>query len=152
MTERPDPRQTDLWGIDRYYEDAFGEWHATPESTLVAIMKAMEADPDQNGPAGDPPVLFIRPGRPTCLIEAGELTLESGERLGVSCGLPANPPIGYHTLQPEDGSRPIRVISCPDRCHLPEDLRIWGWSLQLYALRSANSWGIGDLHDLGELA
>ncbi len=33
---------------------------------------------------------------------------------------------------------------------LPEPPRTWGWMLQLYALRSAGSWGIGDLADLRE--
>src|SRR5262249_35008541 len=33
---------------------------------------------------------------------------------------------------------------------LPEPPRTWGWMVQLYALRSASSWGIGDLADLRE--
>jgi 4-alpha-glucanotransferase len=36
------------------------------------------------------------------------------------------------------------------RCPLPP--RGWGWALQLYALRSAASWGLGDLADLARLA
>ena len=31
---------------------------------------------------------------------------------------------------------------------LPEPPETWGWMLQLYALHSAGSWGIGDLGDL----
>ena len=34
-------------------------------------------------------------------------------------------------------------------CHAAPD-RVWGWAVQLYALRSRNSWGIGDLVDLRE--
>ncbi len=38
-----------------------------------------------------------------------------------------------------------------DRCEeAPE--RTWGWAIQLYALRSRNSWGIGDLADLRRFA
>ena len=37
-------------------------------------------------------------------------------------------------------------------CYLPEDMRIWGWAVQLYSTRSASSWGIGDLGDLRTLA
>ena len=33
---------------------------------------------------------------------------------------------------------------------LPETPRAWGWMLQLYALHSPGSWGIGDLGDLRE--
>ncbi|MDQ1738349.1 MAG: 4-alpha-glucanotransferase, partial [Pseudonocardiales bacterium] len=36
------------------------------------------------------------------------------------------------------------------RCHLP-DQRAWGWTVQLYAVRSKLSWGIGDLGDLRTL-
>ncbi|HEX2180574.1 MAG TPA: 4-alpha-glucanotransferase, partial [Actinomycetota bacterium] len=43
-------------------------------------------------------------------------------------------------------------IVSPGTCHLPEDLRTWGWAVQLYALRSSQSWGMGDLSDLEELA
>lgn len=32
-------------------------------------------------------------------------------------------------------------------CH-PSPERVWGWSVQLYALRSRSSWGVGDLADL----
>jgi 4-alpha-glucanotransferase len=39
----------------------------------------------------------------------------------------------------------------PGACYLPERLRIWGWAVQLYALRSAASWGMGDFADLREL-
>ena len=31
---------------------------------------------------------------------------------------------------------------------LPEPPEAWGWMLQLYALQSAGSWGMGDLGDL----
>ena len=35
----------------------------------------------------------------------------------------------------------------PDPCS-PPPRRAWGWALQLYSLRSSQSWGIGDLADL----
>lgn len=42
------------------------------------------------------------------------------------------------------------------RCFLPEPLgrgeRVWGVSVQLYTLRSASNWGIGDYRDLGQVA
>ncbi|MEX2587266.1 MAG: 4-alpha-glucanotransferase [Actinomycetota bacterium] len=44
------------------------------------------------------------------------------------------------------------IPDAAERCHLPGNLRAWGWSLQLYALRSAASWGIGDLGDLAVFA
>ncbi|WP_265499847.1 4-alpha-glucanotransferase [Paracoccus beibuensis] len=38
------------------------------------------------------------------------------------------------------------------RCYLPEDGRAWGVALQLYQLRSARNWGIGDFGDLADMA
>ncbi|WP_435169897.1 4-alpha-glucanotransferase [Falsirhodobacter sp. 1013] len=39
------------------------------------------------------------------------------------------------------------------RCHLPADgRRVWGVALQLYQIRSARNWGIGDFADLEVLA
>lgn len=39
-----------------------------------------------------------------------------------------------------------------ETCHLPPDLRSWGWAIQLPAVRSRSSWGLGDLGDLRRLA
>src|SRR6185436_16708281 len=42
------------------------------------------------------------------------------------------------------------------RCFIPESLagdrRVWGISIQLYSLRSARNWGIGDFSDLAQIA
>jgi 4-alpha-glucanotransferase len=64
--------------------------------------------------------------------------------------LPPDLPIGYHELTTDDRSTPTMVVVTPRRC--PAVSRAWGWATQLYALRSRDSWGIGDLGDLRELA
>ncbi|TDV53676.1 4-alpha-glucanotransferase [Actinophytocola oryzae] len=56
---------------------------------------------------------------------------------------PDTPPIGYHQL--DDGQE---LIVTPRR--LPAVTPAWGWMLQLYALHSKDSWGIGDYADLRE--
>lgn len=56
---------------------------------------------------------------------------------------PDTPPLGYHQL--DDGRE---LIVTPRR--LPPVEPAWGWMLQLYALHSAGSWGIGDYADLRE--
>lgn len=76
--------------------------------------------------------------------------------------LPDNLPLGWHTLTAisDDGSNPARsasgmVVVTPDYLELPETMknkRTWGLMAQLYATRSAESWGLGDLHDLGSLS
>lgn len=49
----------------------------------------------------------------------------------------------------------IPLIIAPARCHEPAWVkggqRLWGFSVQLYGLRSPRNWGIGDLGDLQEL-
>ncbi|HEY0833935.1 MAG TPA: malto-oligosyltrehalose trehalohydrolase [Azospirillum sp.] len=72
--------------------------------------------------------------------------------------LGAAPPLGYHRLRMEANGvgAETTVIAVPDRCHLPAPLemgeRVWGLSAQLYALRSAADWGMGDFGDLVRLA
>jgi 4-alpha-glucanotransferase len=75
---------------------------------------------------------------------AGALTLESGGTATVQVGDPL--PAGVHLLA--DGT-PV-VVGPP--ALPPAERRVWGWQLQLYQLRSARSWGIGDYADLRTLA
>ncbi|HUS61280.1 MAG TPA: 4-alpha-glucanotransferase, partial [Acidimicrobiales bacterium] len=63
--------------------------------------------------------------------------------------LPRDIGIGYHHLRGRDDQ--VSLIVSPGRCHLPANLRTWGWAAQLYATRSRSSWGIGDLGDLRTL-
>ncbi|MGE5026987.1 MAG: malto-oligosyltrehalose synthase, partial [Betaproteobacteria bacterium] len=67
--------------------------------------------------------------------------------------LPRSPGLGYHTFALEDGpGDAMRLIVVPGRCYQPAalagDERIWGFSAQLYALRSERNWGMGDFSDL----
>jgi (1->4)-alpha-D-glucan 1-alpha-D-glucosylmutase len=71
--------------------------------------------------------------------------------------LPGIDVIGYHRLEISDGeeSATMPLIVTPERCHLPEAVRdgrrVWGLSTQLYGVRSASDWGIGDFSDLVRL-
>ena len=44
------------------------------------------------------------------------------------------------------------AVIAPRRCPRPAVPPQWGWMVQLYALRSRASWGIGDLRDLADLS
>ena len=61
---------------------------------------------------------------------------------------------GYHELRLDGPGQHAgtTVIVTPERSYLPafleQDGRLWGPSLQLYALRSLRNWGIGDYGDL----
>jgi len=80
---------------------------------------------------------------------ARRILLENGDEVAAPHALPPDFPFGYHTLlQRDSGARPLVVA--PQRCHAPPE-RDWGWSVQLYALRSRRSWGMGDLGDLRAL-
>ena len=135
------------------YKDALGKWHEAGQKTEQAILTAMGVDPDSPVlPEENDPVLLIRDGESRRLLGPGMLTLESGETQGVLDRLPGDLPHGYHTLQLEGSEQAIPVIATPRRCWLPADLKTWGWSVQLYAARSRESWGIGDFNDLYRLA
>ena len=66
--------------------------------------------------------------------------------------LPAGLPTGWHELRAilASGTAESPLVVVPDR--MPEVDREWGAMAQLYSLRSSDSWGMGDLADLKELA
>ena len=71
--------------------------------------------------------------------------------------LPTDLPLGYHRLHLRSGEQEFDspLIVTPAWLGLPERMgsrRIWGLATQLYSVRSAGSWGIGDLADLADLA
>nr|WP_239579360.1 4-alpha-glucanotransferase [Microlunatus panaciterrae] len=71
--------------------------------------------------------------------------------------LPADLPLGYHTLHARsagmEASTTLAVT--PPWLGLPPRLgerRTWGFAAQLYSVRSRGSWGVGDLTDLTDLS
>jgi 4-alpha-glucanotransferase len=114
------------------------------------VLQSMGAG-DQERPPDVPTLRFARPGD---RIEGRgwELHTEDGADITLfdDGALPEDLPIGYHLLR--RGDTEVFLVVSPGRCHLPEGLRTWGWAAQLYAIRSRQSWGIGDLADLGRLA
>jgi 4-alpha-glucanotransferase len=69
--------------------------------------------------------------------------------------LPMGLPLGWHRLQARSGQRvaSVALVLTPPRVELPPglDRPVWGFMVQLYAVRSRRSWGLGDLEDLAEL-
>ena len=67
---------------------------------------------------------------------------------------PPDVPVGYHRLvataddRKVDAALIVAPATCPTRAEIG---RAWGWMVQLYAVRSHQSWGLGDYADLAEL-
>ncbi|SON62944.1 4-alpha-glucanotransferase [Mycobacterium simulans] len=188
------------FGIATGYEDWMGRHVVVSETTLVAVLAALDvsAETEQQRNAALtahlrsywarplPPVIVARAGAQTRFwahVTHGApaevwLRLEDGTiRDGVvqvdnftppfgldgrwvgeaSFVLPADLPLGYHRahLRSGDYQTSTALIVTPDWLGLPEKLatrRAWGLAIQLYSVRSRQSWGIGDLTDLADLA
>ncbi len=119
-------------------------------SSDEAIESALDAARERDQATPLPPTVVVVEGRPTSLGVAVRLDLEDGTSLEVGAdeSLPSELPLGWHTAVADE--RTSTVIVAPARM---DDIRpTWGWMLQLYALRSADSWGMGDFGDLAEFA
>ena len=79
-----------------------------------------------------------------------------GELIGEALfGLPEVLAAGYHRIRAElaDGREAqTLLVVAPARLPASRGGRQWGLQTQLYSVRSAGSWGTGDLADLAELA
>jgi len=104
------------------------------------------ADVDRAGLLA-PTVAVRLTGEPHAFPGAVELVDEAGTRIEVSDELPADLAPGWYRLGTRDGQQ-VTLVAAPPKVPLTQPT--WGWMLQLYAMRSERSWGIGDLGDLRE--
>ncbi|MBA3890539.1 MAG: 4-alpha-glucanotransferase [Gemmatimonadaceae bacterium] len=103
----------------------------------------------------------------SAVLEDGEeLTVEGGAADGagheVLVQLPAALPLGYHIVRvalhtatgPFAAEQLLIVVptSCVRAEELLKDRRAWGIVANLYSIRSARNWGVGDTTDLAALA
>jgi 4-alpha-glucanotransferase len=118
-----------------------------------------------------PPSVVVRGGGATVVVRAAEepvleIRLEDGTTAppvaAASPGETRGPltawhvslpelPLGWHTLHAQERGRSdsCRLVVAPAHIALPPGLgRAWGWMVQLYSMRSADSWDIGDYGDL----
>lgn len=97
-------------------------------------------------PGAAPSTAAVRvTGRPQPFPGAVALVGEDGQHTVVHDELPAGLSPGWYDVELRSGRR-ITLVAAPPQ--VPQAPPAWGWMLQLYALRSARSWGIGDLADL----
>lgn len=122
-------------------------------SSPAAVRESLAA---AEGRSPTPPVVVVRrsAGGHVAVGGPAQLRLEEGAHRAVASDggrvrLPPGLPLGWHCL--ELGDRELPVIVTPDRV-TPREQRGWGWMVQLYAMRSNESWGVGDIADLSTLA
>jgi 4-alpha-glucanotransferase len=152
------PEELRAWGVEPGYWDVTGQWRDVPQETLSAVLGTLDAAPE--GPPASAPLVTVTEGGPWPELPDGTLVLEEGATLGLRAGEapPPDLPYGYHRFEALYGAdhagirAETRTIAvCPRRCPAPPLGRSWGWSAQLYATRSRDSWGIGDFADLHRL-
>ena len=148
-------------GVATWYEDSRRERVAVSAETVVSVLGLLDVDattPDRIAEALAsarasaksrllPPTIVLRSGAGRPLPGSGVVTTEDGERIDVGDALPGDLPLGWHRLV--CGEQDVTLVVVPRR--LPAAAPTWGWMLQLYALHSADSWGMGDLADLASL-
>ncbi|MGB3413016.1 MAG: 4-alpha-glucanotransferase [Microthrixaceae bacterium] len=159
--------QLDHWRVSDGYFNTGGQWVATDEDVRRALHASLggninrsgddqsdiAADGSARSTGGGPellPTWFVKHGDAPSIDGSALLTLEDGSEVIASDRLPPDLPLGSHRLVPDDGGRVTNLFVVPTRQAQPS--RGWGWASQLYATRSAGSWGHGDLADLGRLA
>ncbi|MFJ5799763.1 4-alpha-glucanotransferase [Streptomyces decoyicus] len=166
-----------LHGIATSYEPSPGRSVQIADDTVVAVLAALGVDAstphavraalaaheDGAGRALLPRTVVARPDRPPGLARLPEGTVlrvetEDGgavEGLGVpDPAALARLPLGVHVLHartPDGRGDRARLIVAPDRVPAPPG-RSHGFLVQLYSLLSRQSWGMGDLGDLADLA
>lgn len=148
-------------GIQTEYIDGQGHRHVTDEAVLKIIIDAMPVRVPYRFLGG---AVVIRPGRParTELSEAATFPLRwkivagleviaQGETYGPVIAWPQDLPEGSYRLHLTDASslsEEAPLIVAPQRAFGGDFDRCWLLAVQLYGVRSARNWGIGDFTDL----
>jgi 4-alpha-glucanotransferase len=115
-------------------------------STPQAVARGLTAVRTARAQCRLPGTVVLREGSTRPLAAPGTVVFEDGTERSVTDALPADLPLGWHTLTCDGQTVTLVVVPMS----LPEPAETWGWMLQLYAVHSAASWGIGDLGDLAE--
>jgi 4-alpha-glucanotransferase len=145
MAQESTTGSVDAWGIQHRWLDADDEPQEIGAETVERLRAVIGTPPPDL--AHRAPVV-TRPGRRLPFGRA-RVRCEDGSEHHVDGVLPEDFPLGYHRARTSEGIE-RRLIVSPGRCWVPQQ-QSWGWAVQLYGARSARSWGIGDLGDLGEL-
>jgi 4-alpha-glucanotransferase len=152
----------DAYGVATRYENADQREVTVDDDVVVAVLAQFDVDATTAEAVRReldavraararrilPPTLVLREGTAHDVGTDAVVHLEDGSRREVGTRLPADLPLGWHRVVTAEQEVTLAVV--PHR--LPEVPAAWGWMLQLYALRSAESWGMGDFGDLATVA
>src|SRR4029079_10705041 len=136
-------------GVATHYHDVAGREIEVPVDTLRHVLDVLGPPPPPDAP---PPVYVLREGQEPWhhdLDRRAVVHLADGGTRPLPDDLPGALPHGRHLLELPD--REVPLLVAPRTAHPPPDRREWGLAVQLYAVRSASGWGIGDLGDLARL-
>jgi 4-alpha-glucanotransferase len=122
----------------------FGVDASTPEAVARELAAILAARAD----AVLPPTLVLREGVGHDIGVPAVVHLEDGGTVEVDGSVPADLPLGWHRVVTAEQDVVLAVV--PHR--LPDVPPAWGWMLQLYAVHSDGSWGMGDFGDLATMA
>jgi hypothetical protein len=128
-------------GVARPFTDSFGETRHAPEQTITRLAERFLAD------EAALPAPICTPGRHHPELY-GRVELEDGS-VRYLAGVMPHEAAGYHILVGPGGTRRL-VLAAPEQLRQPA--RGYGYAVQLYAARSADSWGIGDYRDPAQIA
>src|SRR4051812_36089927 len=150
-------------GIQTEFLDGQGHRRVTDAAALKIILDALP--PQAPGPLVGQPVV-VRSGRPSRTelpataglpvawkIVANKEVIAKGESSDHAIDWPRDVPLGVFRLQVSDATsaEDVPLISAPERAFGGEFDRCWLLALQLYGVRSAHNWGMGDFTDLASL-
>ncbi|OCK60748.1 4-alpha-glucanotransferase [Bradyrhizobium sp. LMTR 3] len=154
--------QAKALGIQTEFLDGQGNRRVTDAAALKIILDALP--PQAPGPLVGHPVV-VRSGRPSRTelptatlpaewkIVADSGVIAKGESSDHAVDWPRDLPLGIYRLQLSDAARveDVPLISAPERAFGGEFDRCWVLAAQLYGVRSARNWGMGDFTDLASL-
>ncbi|WP_134323249.1 4-alpha-glucanotransferase [Cumulibacter soli] len=120
------------------------------DNPLPACIVVREGEPRRiAAPAGSDALLELEDGT--------ALTLNRARDDSLVVEVPPTVPCGYHTLtlRTSEGSITSSLIVVPRFLGMPAGVgsrREWGFAVQIYSVRSQDSWAIGDFADLAAIA
>lgn len=155
--------QANARGIQTEFLDGQGHRRVTDAAALKIILDALP--PEAPGPLVGHPVV-VRSGRPSRTELPAAATLPVAWKIVADAGViaegrssdhaidwPKDLPLGIYRLQVSNAaaSEDVPLISAPERAFGGEFDRCWLLAAQLYGVRSARNWGMGDFTDLADL-